>query len=78
MNFTESALSGGAMDDVIKLGVVALVGSYAKKKISSSSWKNKIIGAALIYFLPFALKFARNKLEEYQRKQSISSMGKLI
>jgi len=78
MNFTESAISGGAMDDVIKLGVVALVGSYAKKKISSTSWKNKIIGAALIYLLQIALKYARNKLEEYQRKQSISSMGKLI
>lgn len=78
MNFTESAISGGAMDDVIKLGVVALVGAYAKKKISSASWKNKILGAALIYLLPIALKFARNKLEEYQRKQSISSIGKLI
>lgn len=78
MNFTESAISGGAMDDVIKLGVVALVGSYAKKKISSTSWKNKIIGAALIYLLPIALKYARKKLEEYQRKQSMSSMGKLI
>ena len=78
MNFTESAISGGAMDDIIKLGVVALVGSYDKKKISSASWKNKIIGAALIYLLPIVLKFARNKLEEYQRKQSISSMGKLI
>ena len=78
MSFTESAISGGAMDDVIKLGVVALVGSYAKKKISSTSWKNKLIGAALIYLLPIALKYARTKLEEYQRKESISSMGKLI
>ncbi|MFC6268902.1 phosphoribosyl-ATP pyrophosphatase [Frigoriflavimonas asaccharolytica] len=78
MNFTESAISGGAMDDIIKLGVVALIGGYAKKKISDASWKNKIIGAALIYLLPIGLKYARTKLEEYQRKSSISSMGKLI
>lgn len=78
MSFTESALSGGAMDDIIKLGVVALVGSFAKKKISDASWKNKILGAALIYLLPIGLRYARTKLEEYQRKRSISSIGKLI
>ncbi len=78
MNFTENAISGGAMDDVIRLGVVAMVGSFAKKKINDASWKNKILGAALIYLLPIGLKYARKKLEEYQRNRSISSMGKII
>lgn len=78
MSFTESALAGGAMDDIIKLGAVALIGSYARKKIGGKGWRNKLLGLALIYVLPIGLRYVRKKLEEYERKKSISSMQQLI
>lgn len=78
MGIASSAFSGNAMDSVIKLGVTALVGNYAKKNMSSSNWKKKLIGAALIYLAPVALKFVRKKLESYQKNKSVSSMEQLI
>ena len=73
-----SALKGNALDSVVKLAVTAMVANYAKKNMGSSSWKKKIIGAILIYLAPTALKFLRNKLENYQKTKSISSIEKLI
>lgn len=78
MGIADTALRGGVVDNAINLGVAALVGNFAKKNLQSSSWKKKALGFALIYLAPFALKFVREKLEEYQKKKSISSMEKLI
>lgn len=78
MGLANSAVKGGAVDDMIRLGVVALVGSIARKKMYSASWKQKIIGVAMIYLVPYALRFLRKKLENYQRNRSVSSMEKLI
>lgn len=78
LGFADSAIKGGALEDVIKLGAVAFVGNFAKKNIKSSNWKNKILGLALIYLAPFALRFIRKKLDEYQKNQSVTSMEKLI
>ncbi|WP_238555213.1 mitochondrial import receptor subunit TOM5 [Chryseobacterium sp. P1-3] len=46
--------------------------------MKSTNWKNKLVGAALIYLAPIALKFVRKKLEEYQKNKSVSSMEQLI
>lgn len=73
-----SALKGNALDGVIKLAVTAMVANYAKKNMRSSSWKKKLLGAALIYLAPVALKFIRKKLENYQKTKSLSSMEQLI
>jgi len=78
MGIASSALKGNAMDTVIKLGITALVGNYAKKNMSSSNWKKKLLGAALIYVAPIALKFLRKKLESYQKNKSVSSLEQLI
>ena len=78
MSLASSALSGNLLDSAVKLGAVALVGNYAKKSAKSSNWKQKVIGLALIYVAPYALKFVRKKLEEYQKNRSISSMEQLI
>lgn len=73
-----SAFKGDAMDAVVKLAVTAFVANYAKKNMRSSNWKKKILGAALIYVAPMALKFVRTKLEAYQKTKSVSSMEQLI
>lgn len=76
--FNNQGLGGSVAENAIKLGTVALVGNYAKKNLKSSNWKNKIVGLALIYLAPLAIRFVREKLEEYQKQRSVSSMEKLI
>jgi len=46
--------------------------------MKSSNWKKKLLGAALIYVAPIALKYVRKKLENYQKTKSVSSMEQLI
>lgn len=78
VGLASSAFSGNAVDGIIKLGVTALVANYAKKNMKSSNWKKKVLGAALIYVAPIALKYVRKKLENYQKTKSVSSMEQLI
>lgn len=78
MGFANTAMKGGAVEDALKLGTVALVTNYARKNMRSTSWKKKAIGLALIYVAPFALRFIRKKLEAYQKNKSVSSMEQLI
>ena len=78
MGIAGSAFKGDALDAVVKLAVTAFVANYAKKNMKSSNWKKKILGAALIYVAPMALKFVRTKLEAYQKTKSVSSMEQLI
>ena len=76
--FNNQGLRGTVAENAIKLGTVALVGSYAKKNLNSSSWKKEAVGLALIYLAPIAIRFVRQKLEEFQKNRSVSSMEKLI
>jgi len=78
MGIASSAFKGNAADALIKLGVTAIVGNYAKKSIKSPNWKKKLIGVAMIYLAPIALKFVRKKLEHYQKNKSVSSLEQLI
>lgn len=78
MGLASSAFKGDALDNMVKLAVTALVANYAKKNMTSSNWKKKVLGAALIYVAPIALKFVRKKLEKYQKSKSLSSMEQLI
>ncbi|MFS4428374.1 phosphoribosyl-ATP pyrophosphatase [Chryseobacterium sp. GVT01B] len=79
VGIASSAFKGGNItDSLVKLGVTAIVGNYAKKNMKSSNWKKKLIGAALIYLAPIALKYVRKKMEVYQKNKSVSSMEQLI
>lgn len=78
IGLANSAFKGDALDNVLKLAVTAFVANYAKKNIKSANWKKKILGVALIYVAPIALKFVRKKLENYQKTKSLSSMEQLI
>lgn len=78
VGIASTALGGNVTDGLIKLGVTALVGNYAKKNMKSSNWKKKLLGVAMIYLAPIALKYVRKKLEEYQKNKSVSSMEQLI
>src|SRR5690606_3489195 len=44
LGIANSAFKGNAMDAVVKLGITAIVGNYAKKNISSPNWKKKLLG----------------------------------
>jgi hypothetical protein len=78
VGIASSAFKGNVADGLIKLGITALVGNYAKKNMKSSNWKKKLLGAAMIYLAPIALKYVRKKLENYQKNKSVSSMEQLI
>lgn len=78
MSIANTAFKSDAFDTLVKLGVTALVGNYARKNLKSSNWKKKAIGVALIYLAPIALRFIRKKLENYQKNKSVSSMEQLI
>ena len=78
INFNNTGLKENAMEAAMKVGGIALAGNLASKNLKKQSWKNKLFGLALIYLLPVAIKFISQKLEEYQKKKSISSMEQLI
>lgn len=70
--FAKSEAGVNVIENAIKIGAVSFVGNYAKKNLYNSSWKKKAIGIALIYIAPIALKFIREKLENYQKKGSVN------
>lgn len=78
MSIANTAFKSDAFDTLVKLGVTAIVGNYARKNLKSSNWKKKAVGVALIYLAPIALRFIRKKLENYQKNKSVSSMEQLI
>lgn len=78
LGLANTAFKGDALEGIIKLGTTALVANYAKKNLKSKNWKKKALGVAMIYLAPVALKFLRNKLEDYQKRKSVSSMEQLI
>jgi hypothetical protein len=76
--FAKSEAGVNVIENAIKIGAVSFVGNYAKKNLYNASWKKKAIGIALIYIAPIALKFIREKLEDYQKKRTASSFEQLI
>ncbi|MGC4129083.1 MAG: phosphoribosyl-ATP pyrophosphatase [Bergeyella sp.] len=78
VNFASSDSGAAMVENALKIGLVTYMGKMAKKNMNSSSWKKKAIGLALIYVAPIALKFVREKLEQYQKNQATSSLEKLI
>ncbi len=78
MQMAQSEPGSDLIKNAVKLGAVTFVANYAQKNMKASSWKKKLIGLALIYVAPIALKYAREKLEEYSRNKTASSLEKLI
>ncbi|MFC4162690.1 phosphoribosyl-ATP pyrophosphatase [Epilithonimonas zeae] len=78
MSLANDSLSSGLLETTIKMGVVSLVGNFAKKSVMNKNWKRKVLGLALIYVAPYALRFARKKLDEFQRNKTAKSLEKLI
>ncbi len=78
MGLASSSAGASLAENAIKVGLVAYAGKYAKKNLASSSWKKKAIGLALIYVAPIALKYVREKLEQYQKNKAASSLEQLI
>ena len=73
-----NTVKSGLLENTLRMGAVALVGNYAKKSVMNKSWKKKIIGLALIYVAPYALRYLSEKLDDYQKNKTTSSLGKII
>lgn len=69
---------GSVTENALKLGVAAMVTNYAKKNLYHSSWKKKAIGIGIIYLAPYAIKFFREKLDDYQKQETLKSLNKVI
>lgn len=71
-------LIGIITENAMKFGAAAFVTKFAKKSIRHRSWKRKIIGVVIIYLAPFLLRFVREKLNEFQQKEVLESLNKII
>jgi hypothetical protein len=78
LNFATSELGTSLAENAIKIGIAGFIGNYAKKSLTNTDWKKKLIGFALIYLVPSALRFIRKKLQEFQKNGRVSSMEQLI
>ncbi|MDP9955305.1 hypothetical protein J2X97_000942 [Epilithonimonas hungarica] len=78
LGLANDSLQSGLLENTIKMGVVTLVGNFAKKSVMNKNWKRKVIGLALVYVAPYALRFIRKKLDDYQKNKTASSLEKLI
>ncbi|PZU90509.1 MAG: phosphoribosyl-ATP pyrophosphatase [Chryseobacterium sp.] len=78
LGLANDGVQSGLLESTIRMGAVALVGNFAKKSMMNKNWKRKILGLALVYVAPYALRFARKKLDEYQKNKTASSLEKLI
>ena len=78
LNLANDGVRSGLLETTIKMGTVALVGNFAKKSVMNKNWKRKLVGLALVYVAPYALRYVRKKLDEYQRNKTASSLEKLI
>ena len=77
-SFAKSEAGVNVIENALKIGAVTFVGNYARKSLVNTSWKQKAIGFALIYLAPIALKYVREKLEDYQKRKTASSFEQLI
>lgn len=71
-------LFGSLAENAMKLGIATMVASYAKKSLRHKKWKRKILGFVLIYMAPALLRMLREKLEEFEEKEVIKSLNKII
>ncbi|MPS72444.1 MAG: phosphoribosyl-ATP pyrophosphatase [Chryseobacterium sp.] len=78
LGLANDSLRSGLLENTIKMGVVTLVGNFAKKSVMNKNWKRKALGLALVYVAPYALRFIRKKLDDYQKNKAASSLEKLI
>lgn len=62
MNLANDSVQSGLLETTLKMGTVALVSNFAKKSVMNKSWKRKLVGLALIYVAPYALRFLRKKI----------------
>ena len=78
LGFAKSGAGLNVIENTLKIAAVTFVGNFAKKNLRNTNWKKKAIGLALIYLAPIILRFIRQKLENYQKNRTTSSMEQLI
>jgi len=78
LGLANDSVDSGLLETAVRLGAVTMVGNFARKNLNNASWKKRLIGLAIIYVAPIALKYVREKLEDYQHTKTTSSLEKLI
>ncbi len=76
--FAKSDAGINVLENSVKIAAVTMLANYANKSMKNSSWKKKAIGFALIYIAPVALKMLSEKIDDWQRKRTTSSLEQLI
>lgn len=71
-------LVGKIADNALQLGLASIITGYVKKSLFHRKWRRRLIGLAIIHFAPFLLKFLRQKLDEFQQKEVLESLNKII
>lgn len=70
--------ASGLAENAMKLGLAAYASKSARKHLKSDDWRSKLIGLALVYLLPIGLRFIREKLDDFSRRQATKSVEQLI
>ncbi len=78
LEFNNEGVKETAVKNLLKAGGITAAGAIAKRYMNKPGWKNKLIGMLLVYLIPVALKFINEKLDQFQKRKSVSSMEKLI
>lgn len=72
------SMEGEDMETLIRTGAVLGVAALARSNMRSKDWRKKLLGAAIIYIGPLLIRYGRQRLGEYQRERSVSSLEKII
>lgn len=71
-------LAGNLLGNSIKLGSLKILNDIAKKSIKSSFVKKGLIGLGAIAVASVVLKRAKRRVDQYQQRETIKSLNKLI
>ena len=78
LSFAQNSTKNGLLEEVAKLGITTLIGSYTQKNLKNSNWKKRALAMAVVYVAPIAIRYGIKKLEEYQKNKSVASFEQLI
>ncbi len=78
LNLATSEDGFAALENIAKASIIAGVGSFAKRNMHQSSWQKKALGLAITLLAPVAIKLIEEKLHDFQKHKTASSLEKLI
>ena len=79
-NLTEKVLpvAGALLGGSLKLGSAKLINNVVKKHLTKTLLTKGAIGLGVLIVAPFLIKKIKNKVNDYQKKETAKSLSKLI